>query len=333
LTSTQFDAPEYSIVVPVFRTGDGLLDLVARIRTVFDREMSTTWELILVDDRSPEPETWEMCRQLALDDPRVTAIRLQRNHGKPPAVLCGLAYARGQFIITMDDDLQHHPEDIPRLAAARRHDVVIGQFERRTAGPLASIGSRIKSLFDRLILNLPCRNSPFKLISAPVAKAMLRSVSPRPFIPALIAHTTDDIVPVAIPNHSSPRVRSRYTLRRRLSQFANLLIGNSSLVLRAVGTVGVFLSVAGLSYASAIVYRWFFVAPAVPGWASLATINLVFGGVGLIGLGVIGEYLHRILEVVNGAPVFTVREMVGAASETTEGPAYESPRAPDGASP
>lgn len=304
--------PDYSVVVPVFESAETLTELVCRLRRVFESTLGSSYEVILVDDGSRSPQTWQTCQRLAREGNHVTAVRLMRNYGKAAAILCGLEHARGRWIVTLDDDLQHRPEDIPTLAERRDHDVVVAQFERRRHSFLTISTSWVKGHFDRLILDLPCRMSPFKLFKAEVARGMLQVRTPHPFIPALMAHSTTDFVPVQVPHEASKHGASRYTLRRRLGQFSNLLVSNSSLLLRWFGGFGFVFSVTGFAFAAMVLARKLFSSsPPLPGWASLVVLHLVFGGLILIALAIVGEYLIRILEGIGQKPTYLVREVDG----------------------
>lgn len=304
--------PEYSVVIPVYNSDRSIVELVERLRPVFEEVLEASYEIILIDDGSQSSETWTTCERLVEENAAVQAVRLMRNYGKPSAVLCGLERARGDYMITIDDDLQQLPEDIPSLVEHREHDVVVANFERRHHSLVTVLTSRIKSHFDRLILGLPCKMSPLKLFKAEVAAGMLQIRTPYPFIPALMAHTTRDFFPVVVRHEESRHGRSRYTFRRRFQQFSNLLINNSSLLLRWLGNFGMVVALSGFLFAAAVVWRYFFGRPITPGWASLVVINLVFGGLILVGLSIVGEYLIRILEGISEKPAFIVREKIGA---------------------
>lgn len=311
--------PVYSVVVPVFESDSSVRELVERVRIVFEEVLGVAYEVILVDDGSRSPATWETCRELAADSACVTAIQLMRNYGKPGAVLCGLEHVRGSYVITLDDDLQQRPEDIPLLIDHREHDVVVANFTRRRDSRFTQLASWLKGYLDRIILGLPCRMSPLKLFKAQVARRMLQIRTPRPFIPALMASITRDFVVVLVPHEESRHGASRYTLRARVRQLSNLLINNSTLLLRSLGVFGVAVALAGFAFALSVIGRTLLGSPPLAGWASLVVINLVFGGLILIALGIAGEYLIRILEAIGDKPPYLVRQIVPAAAAGDEG--------------
>ena len=126
-----------SLVVPVYNSVDSLQSLKERVSKIFIEEIGEEYELIFVDDGSPNPDTWPVLASLARDNKEVRALQLTRNFGKVGAVLAGIDEAHGDWIIIMDDDLQHRPEDIPAMLSKRDHDVVLAQFKNKAHGLVA----------------------------------------------------------------------------------------------------------------------------------------------------------------------------------------------------
>ncbi len=307
--------PRYSVVVPVYESSQSVRKLVERLHTVFKEQVKKKFEIILVDDGSKNVETWETLESLSCSFGQVVAVKLMRNYGKAGAVLCGLSMARGDWIITIDDDLQQLPEDIPKLIEFEDHDVVVANFKDRKHGRFTVFTSWIKSHFDQAILKLPCKMSPLKLFKSEVARGMLSIHTARPFIPALMAYVTNDFISVSLEHDVSHHGKSRYSFKRRIKQFSNLLIGNSNLTLRAIGMLGMFAAISGFLYAFYIIIRRIFGTVNEPGWTTLVSINLLFGGLILVVLGIIGEYLIRILEGNSSMPAYIVREISGNTSD------------------
>lgn len=300
-----------SVVVPVYNSGR-LEELADRLSAVFE-EAGIPHELILVDDGSPEPQTWRSAERLARERHHVSAIQLTRNFGQQAATLCGLQAARGAFVITMDDDLQHLPEDIPRFLELRDWDIVIGQFPRRRHSLFRRITSRVKALFDRIIVGNPksIRLSPFRMLSQTVVEGMLAIRTPHPFIPALMLHVSQRIVGVEVRHGARSEGRSGYTLRKLVHVFGDLLINNSSLVLRMVGQVGILLALVSFALTGVVIFRKLLHGVTVQGWTSLMAALLLIGGLLLFGLGVVGEYLIRIIEASEAKPTYFVRRRIG----------------------
>lgn len=304
-----------SVVIPTYNS-QRLEELADRIAAVF-RNLQESYELVFVDDDSPDETTWRTAERLARERIEVRAIQLTRNFGQQAATLCGLREARGAFVLTMDDDLQHLPEDIPKFLELREWDIVIGQFPEKQHSLLRRAGSRVKGYFDRIIVGKPksIQLSPFRLLSRTVVDGILAIHSPNPFIPALMFHVSKKVQGVVVRHGPRSDGRSGYTLRKLLKIFSDLLINNSSLVLRLVGQIGILFSSVSFLLTGLVVYRRLAQGVAVQGWASLMAAILLIGGLLLFSLGVVGEYLIRIIEASESKPTYFVRSRVGAEED------------------
>lgn len=304
------DNPVFSVVIPVFNSTESLYDLVDRISKVFE-QLDLRHEIIFVDDGSSNSRTWPTLKDLSLKNQEVHAIQLTRNFGKARAVLCGMQHACGEWIITLDDDLQHAPEDIPALLEKWNHDVVIGHFKNKKSHFLLQrVTSQIKGHFDTKILGIPkgIQMSPFKLIKARVVQHMLSIKTTQPFIPALILYATRDIVQAQVMHHPRQYGKSAFNLSRRLKQFSNLIFGNSSVLLRLIAILGVSIAILSFFYGIWLIGSYLTYGRPVPGWTSLMVVTLTLGGMIMFSVGVIGEYLIRIIESVEKRPAYLVRE-------------------------
>lgn len=303
-----------SVVIPVYNS-PVLEELVTRIERVFAGRPES-FEIVFVDDFSPKAEVWQTLERLAASRPDVRAVQLTRNFGQHAATLCGLREARGEFIVTMDDDLEHRPEDIPALLALREHDVVIAQFREKQHSVFTRASSRLKGWFDWLLLGKPkhIQLSSFRMLSRVVVEGMLSIRTAHPFIPALLLHVTKEIAGVEIAHGRRAQGRSSYTLRKRLRLFTDLIIHNSSLVLRLVGQVGLGLSMISFILAGYIIYMKLAHRIGIMGWASLLASQLLIGGLLLFSVGIVGEYLVRIIESSESKPTYFVRRRAGAAT-------------------
>ena len=299
-----------SLIVPVFNSVQSLRELTERVAAVLAGE---NYELIFIDDASSDPGTWPMLQTLTGRHVEVRAIQLMRNFGRTGAVLAGITAAKGRWLLIMDDDLQHRPEDIPELLSKRDHDVVLAQFSRKHHGLVARIGSRLTTWLERLAIGMSpsISHSPFMLIKSEIARQMLRIQTPNPFLPALYLAVTRDLVGVAATHDPRYSGESTFTLARRMKNFSNLLINNSALMMRAVAFVGIVMATFSVGYGCYLVIRAVFGTASVPGWTSLMVVTLVIGGLILVSLGVIGEYLIRIIRGVESRPAFVVRREVG----------------------
>jgi dolichol-phosphate mannosyltransferase/undecaprenyl-phosphate 4-deoxy-4-formamido-L-arabinose transferase len=300
-----------SVVIPVYNSLV-LEELAQRVHAVLSGCPGTAYELIFVDDFSSDPATWPALERLAGERSTVRAVQLTRNFGQQAATLCGLRESRGDVVITMDDDLQHAPEDIPKLLALAGRDIVIGQFDRKHHSLFRRLTSRAKGHFDRIILGKPkgIQLSAFRMLSRTVVDGVLSIRTPHPFLPALMFHVSQSVTGVPVGHAPRRSGRSGYTLWKLMRVFSHLLINNSSLVLRVVGNLGILFSMLSFVVAALVIYQKVAHGVSVRGWASLLTTQLLIGGLLLFSVGVVGEYLIRIIESSDRKPTYFIRRRV-----------------------
>jgi len=305
--------PEYSIVIPAFNSKKTLFELVTRINAIFESKIHSSHEIIFVDDGSSNLETWSSLKQIAQDYENVQSIRLMRNFGQQSATVCGLQIACGNYLITMDDDLQHLPEEIPLLIAKKDHDIVIAQFKKKHHSLSKRMLSRIKSFFDELILGKPkdIQFSSFRLIGRTTIEGMKPLLStPYPFLPAIMLFVTKDIVGVHVNHGARSDGETGYTFFKMLKMFSNLTISNSSILLRFIGNIGLSISLISFLMAFYFMYRKLMNDISIIGWTSVIVSILFIGGLILFSIGVIGEYLIRIIRGIDNRPNFIVRDHI-----------------------
>lgn len=300
----------FSVVIPVYNSSQSIPVLVERLHAVFKKIIRESYEIVLVDDCSPRQETWELMRSLAMKDSHVRIFRLAKNFGQASALLCGMTHARGHWIITMDDDLQHRPEDIPALIAQRGHDVVLARFPEKSCGAFKKISSDIKGRLDVHLLGKPkhIRASPFRLIKRRVVRDMLSIRTSRPFLIAMILSVTSDVVNVDVTHEPRKFGKSNYTLGKSFSLISNMFFNNSSFILRAMSVFGFGLAGLSFLYGIYLVIRWFIKAQTATGWTSLMVVVLLTAGVVIFCLGILGEYIARLIEAAESRPTWVIKE-------------------------
>lgn len=296
-----------SVVVPVYNSP--AVELLAEGIEAALRETGVAYEIIFVDDNSTDERIWPELSRIARDREQVRAVQLTRNYGQQAATLCGLREARGDVVITMDDDLQHDPRDIASLLAVADHDIAIGQLEQSQHSFARRLMSRAKGWFDHVVIGKPkgLQLSSFRLLSRSVVEGVLSIRTPNPFIPALMFHISRDVVGVPVRHAKRHSGRSGYTVRKLFRVFSNLIINNSSIVLRTVAYAGVSFAVLSFALAATVIYRKLVQEVSVQGWTSLFAAILFIGGLMLFSLGIVGEYLVRIIESSEGRPTYFVR--------------------------
>ena len=320
--------PALSVVIPVYRSAQTLPELLARLRSTLDL-LGRSWEIVLVDDGSPDG-TWDVLAGLVRESgPGLRAIRLMRNYGQHNALMCAFRHATGEVVVTLDDDLQNPPEEIPKLLRSLDEtsaDLVYGSYGSKRHDFWRNAGSSVINAFYRFVFRTGVTVTSFRAIRRPLLDCILRYDLNFTFIDGLLAWNTQRIVEVPVRHVPRPSGRSGYSLARLATLALNLLTNFSLLPLQAVTFTGLLLSGAGFATGMVYLVLYFRGGILVPGYASTITAILVLGGAQLVALGVFGEYLGRLHLNVNRKPQYSERETLGAGPGTGSGPpAGEAP--------
>jgi polyisoprenyl-phosphate glycosyltransferase len=299
-----------TVVAPAFNEEEVLPTFVSRVVAVLGT-LGEEWELVLVDDGSRDM-TWSMIERAAADDSRIRGIRLSRNFGHQLALTAGLSIACGDGVITMDADLQHPPEVIPRLLEARQgNDVVYavrspddtaGFWKRFSARMFYALLSRLSSL------DLPPGAADYRWMSRRVVDVLLSMPERHRFLRGLVRWAGYGQGFVEYSRTAREGGASKYGLRRMLLLAWDAVVSFSSLPLRAAGVIGTVVSLVGWAYMVYVIVIAIFTDRAVAGWASVTAAVLLLGGVQLIFLGVLGQYVGRMYDDIKRRPLFLIAE-------------------------
>ena len=298
---------DVSVVIPVYGEGAALAQLHARLAAALDAR-ALSWELLLVDDRGSE-RAWSVIRSIAAADARVSGLRLGRNFGQHAATLCGIAAARGRWVVTMDDDLEHPPEAVPSLLAAgdAEHPLVYGVFSRRTHAVHRNASSALmRWALKKSFPDLNESYSSFRAIHRDVARELAGFRFPRPYLDGLLSWITQGVRTIDIPHGSRTHGRSGYTMRKLVSHAANIFVTFSRIPLRLATYGGIALALASFASLLLIVHGRLTGAITSPGYASLMSVVLLTCGIQLMILGLIGEYVGRLMSAAHQRPPFVV---------------------------
>ena len=299
-----------SIVVPVYR-GESLVEpLVLRLNKVLP-SIAKKYEIILVNDGSPDG-SWAVIEQLAKKYKWVRGIRLMRNYGQQSAMLCGVRAARFEVTITMDQDLQHPPEDIPLLLAEleKGNDVVYGAPKKLPNGFIRNL---LTSNIKRILANIMGMPS-IKNISAYCAfRTHLRAAfenfqSSSPILEVLLSWGTNRIA--SIPVNIAEARDSNYSFASLVRVALLILIGFSTKPLRFASWIGFAMTLFGLGVFVYVLVTYF-VAGSLPGFPFLASIVALFSGAQLFALGIFGEYLALMFDRSMDRPPYVIHETAG----------------------
>jgi undecaprenyl-phosphate 4-deoxy-4-formamido-L-arabinose transferase len=316
LTAQRHAPPSLSVVVPAYRSRECLDELAERVRDVC-RAAGESYELILVNDCSPD-DTWAVIERLTRQDSAVVGINLRKNFGQDNAIMAGLNVARGAAVIIMDDDLQHDPSDIPALLAKLRegYDVVYAKYRKDHQKLWKNVGSWFNGKVAEVVLDKPkdVYLSPYKAIAGSVVSEVVRYRGPYPYVDGLLFRTTSRMSEVLVSHHPRYQGRSTYTFWKSVAVWGRLSTNFSVVPLRIASVLGA--AIAGVGFAVA---TGFFmlrllrpeIAESAVGWASIAISVLVLGGLQLVTLGVMGEYVGRMHLNLNNRPQYVVRELRG----------------------
>ncbi len=303
---------ELSVVVPVYRSAETLVQLADRLRAMMAR-LGCRGEMIFVDDGSPDDSWQVLCRLQEADPEGVTAIQLMRNFGQHNALMCGFRHARGRMVVTLDDDLQHPPEEIAKLLAAlaeQELDLVYGCPLRKKHRFWRNAGSTLVTSFYRLAFRSTITITSFRAMRRQLVESILSYSKSFTFIDGLLAWNTQRIGQVAVEHHPRTSGRSGYSLAKLLLLAFNLFTNFSLLPLQLVSGCGLF--AAGSGFLAGVYYLvlYFFHNITVPGYASIIIAVLVLGGMQLLALGILGEYMGRLHLNVNRKPQYVERHVL-----------------------
>jgi len=305
-----------SFLVPVFRSEASLQTLVSRLMAVAESLTGTgtgkygQFEILLINDASPD-KCWDIIQDLMQRYECVRGINLMRNFGQHNALLCGIRAARHDIIVTLDDDLQHPPEEIPKLLGklSESYDVVYGTPQKEQHGLLRDLASQMTKLTLQNAMGAEtARNiGSFRAFRTQLRDAFADFRGPFVSIDVLLTWSTTRFC--AIPVQHNPRTTgsSNYTFRKLFTHCFNMMTGFSVLPLQLASWTGFLFTLFGMGVLVYVIGRYLTLGYSVPGFPFLASIIAIFSGAQLFALGIIGEYLARMHFRMMGRPPYIVR--------------------------
>ena len=305
-----------SVVIPVYNSEETLSDLLVRLHRVLVT-LGRAFEIILVNDGSAD-RSWDIINSLKRRWPTVVGINLSRNYGQHNALLCGIRRARHEITITMDDDLQHPPEEIPRLLekVSEGVDVVYGSPAQEQHGwwrDWASIS--VKWLLSNLVgARTALQVSAFRAFRTRLRDAFTNYSSPFVSIDVLLTWATTSFAAVVVRHEPRRNRASGYTLWRLIAHALNLLTGFSVRPLRLASLLGILVTALGMCALIFAMVRALIAGSTVPGFLFLTSIITLFSGTELFALGILGEYLGRMYLRTMERPPYVIRETTTAVA-------------------
>jgi len=308
-----------SVVVPVYNSAAILPSLIERLEPVL-ASLAVDYEAVLVNDGSRD-QSWEVIQDLTRSFPWVRGINLMRNYGQHNALLCGIRAARFETLVTMDDDLQHPPEEIHKLVAKleKGFDVVYGFPEREQHGPLRDIASGLTKLALQKSMGAETARhvSAFRAIRTQARDAFINYRSPFVSVDVVLTWATTRFVAIRVRHDRRQAGTSNYTFGMLLKHAVNMMTGFSTLPLQLANLIGFLCTAFGAVILVFVVGRYLLYGTTVPGFTFLASIIAIFSGAQLLALGIIGEYLARMHFRMMERPTYAVREEVACHDRVT----------------
>jgi undecaprenyl-phosphate 4-deoxy-4-formamido-L-arabinose transferase len=306
-----------SVVVPVYNAAESLRELTERLSATL---MGRRYEIILVNDASAD-DSWGTITTLAAEHSAIRGIDLARNFGQHPALLAGIRAARYDVIVTIDDDLQHPPEEIPRLLARLDdgYDVVYGASTQEVHGTLRTGASRLTKLALSQFMSADAarRMSAFRALRTQVRDAFESYTGSMVNIDVMLTWGTSRFTFIEVQHDERKYGQSNYTVGKLVTHAWNMITGYSVLPLQLASLLGFAFTVVGIGILAVVGVNYLVRGHQIPGFTFIASMVAIFAGIQLFALGIIGEYLARTHMRIMGRPGYVVRESISNDDDTT----------------
>jgi len=302
---------KFTIVIPLYRSESSIPYLIKRLEKLPTSEF---WNVVFVDDGSPD-NTFQTIKVLLQNSPiNAILVRHTRNYGEHNAVLTGYRYASGEYVLNLDDDLQNPPEEALRMlqyARDNNFDVVYGNYRSKKHSIWRNTGSLFANLTAKFLLDINGTDylSSFRCVSLLMAKSIAHYKGPYVYIDGILSQLTSSISSIDVHHDERYVGESNYNMRRLIRLWLVILTGFSLMPLRIAILIGIstaFIGASGLIYALVINILD---KHQVPGWTSIISSILFFGGIQCLLLGALGEYIGRIYLAMSGKPQSLVRSI------------------------
>jgi len=303
---------EYSIVIPVYNSEHTLEILCRRLQQTLSK-ITENYEVILVDDGSQDA-SWSVLARLHNSDKRIKVIRFTKNFGQHHATICGFKYCGGKFVITMDDDLQHPPEEIPKLISEIELnpglDLINGMPEKTKHPFFKSAGRVVMRGLSKIIFSNQenVNMSAFRIINSRLAKEISKSRTRAPAVGYMLLALTDKVKNIKVKFNKRVSGKSGYGIGQVIKLTLDNILNFSALPLRLVSVLGVGTAILSALLSIFYIIQFFSGRIGEAGWITLVLLILFFSGVILFSFGIVGEYLFRLIKEVNSFPRYFVIE-------------------------
>jgi glycosyltransferase involved in cell wall biosynthesis len=303
---------DYSVIIPVYNSEEIVKETVERTIQFFN-DQNHSHEIILVNDGSKD-KSWEKIKSIAEGNSQVIAINLLKNYGQHSAILCGIHHSKGNYLITLDDDLQNPPEEIIKLIQKinEGYDLVFAKFREKKHSSFRKKGSKLVNYFNRKIFNKPkdIVLTNFRIFTRNVANRVLSYKTFYPYIPGLLLMFSSSIANVETEHQARKVGSSNYSMFKILKLVARLLFNYSSFPLKVMTYIGVSVSLVSFLIGIYFILKKLIDGVAVEGWTTLIVLLSFFNGFLIIMVGIMGEYLARVLNQVSSTRAYETKELI-----------------------
>lgn len=301
-----------SFVIPCYGSEHTIRPVVEEIRAVVGSREDWDYEVCAVNDQSPD-RVWDVLKELAAEDPKVKAACLAKNRNRPGALMAGMSFATGDYVILMDDDGQCPMDRLWDLLAPLEegHDISIARYPVKKQSAFKNFGSSVNKKMTEIIIDKPgdLQFSNFAAMQRYIMEEIIRYKNPYPYMTGLMLRTTSDIVNVDMEERDRISGTTNFTFRKMLALWASGFTAFSVKPLRISTIIGFIVAVLGFVYGIVVILqKLFFRGLMLPGWSSMMAVTLFIGGIIMIMLGIIGEYLGRIYICINDSPQYVIKE-------------------------
>lgn len=310
-----------SFVIPCYCSANTIGSVVAEIQDTMNQIDKYSYEIILVNDCSPD-NTFAEIRMLCYANKNVIGIDHAKNFGQHAALMAGMNFASGDIVVCMDDDGQTPADEVEKLLdkIEQGYDVVYAEYERKHHSAFRNMGSNINRKMTEIMLDKPRELYVSSYFAARrfVVDEMLKYKNAYPYVIGLVLRTTKNICNVKVNHRERLEGKSGYSLKKLLALWMNGFTSFSILPLRFATYGGCLVAVCGFIYAIYTIITKFVDPNRVIGWSSTISILLILGGLILLVLGMIGEYIGRIYISINNSPQYVIRTVINGDKEWKE---------------
>ena len=303
-----------SFVIPCYRSENTVEGVVLEIKEAMNKLGQYTYEVILINDSSPD-NTWKTIERLSAENENVIGVNFSKNFGQHAALMAGMRETTGDYVVCLDDDGQTPANEVDKLLLALEEgaDAVYARYGNKKHSLFRNFGSRVNDMMTRIMLGKPKELfvSSYFGVKRFVVEDMVRYQNSYPYVIGLVLRATKNIVNVDVTHREREEGRSGYTLKKLLGLWFNGFTAFSVTPLRIATVIGVFCAVLGFAYGLYLFIRRLVDPNMVMGFSSIMCTILFVGGMLMIMLGLVGEYIGRIYICLNNSPQYVIREKTG----------------------